>query len=296
MNPNQIGLVGVGLLGSALAQRLSEAGFQVLAYDSDPSRTAMVSGQNLRFSDSARKVAAECRRVVLCLPDSSVVNEVLWGSGPLAGSLSEGATVIDTTTGDPSDTLRTGQRLAERDISYMDATIVGSSTQVREGASTLLVGGALAQFEANRDVFSAWSDRVFHTGPIGSAALTKLLVNQVLGLNRLALAETLALAMGLELDQESLLSILKATPAYSRIMENKGPKMIRGDFSPEAKLAQHRKDVGLILELGRRAAVPLPVSETHLEMLDLAISSGWGELDNSAVIRAFIPADDKARP
>jgi 3-hydroxyisobutyrate dehydrogenase-like beta-hydroxyacid dehydrogenase len=267
-------MVGVGLLGSVLAEKLSQAGFEVWVYDKDPAKSESLSCPNLSIAHSAGEVASACQRIVMCLPDSNRVTEVLWGTARMADHLTTNSTIIDTTTGDPQDTTTTGARLSLEGKTYLDTTVVGSSAQVREGNATILVGATHQDFESNRDVYSAWSDRVFHTGPLGSAALTKLLVNQVLGLNRLALAECLALAMKINLNPEQLLTILKATPAYSRIMDNKGPKMIQGDFSPEARLSQHRKDVGLILELGRRAGIALPASKTHHEVLDAAVASG----------------------
>jgi 3-hydroxyisobutyrate dehydrogenase-like beta-hydroxyacid dehydrogenase len=84
-----------------------------------------------------------------------------------------------------------------------------------------------------------------------------------------------------------LLDVLKSSAAYSRIMDRKGPKMIAKDFSPEARLAQHRKDVGLILRMAERCEAKVPLSNLHAQLLDQAISSGWGDLDNSAVVEIF---------
>ena len=152
---------------------------------------------------------------------------------------------------------------------------------------TLLVGGEGDQFETNKDLFAAWTDRVFHMGPVGAGATAKLLANQVLGLNRLVFAESLALAEKAGVDTLLLLDVLKSSAAYSRIMDRKGPKMITKDFSPEARLAQHRKDVGLILRMAECCSAEVPLSKLHAQLLDSAISSGWGDLDNSAVVEIF---------
>jgi len=285
--PSTIGLVGVGLLGSAIAERLASASFSVIAFDVAAQKLHAIAPHGITAATSPAEVARRCRRVVLSLPNSDVVAGVIEGSAGLAGAAAAGATIVDTTTGDPEATVAIAARLNRKGVAYLDATVAGSSTQFRQGQATLMVGGDAAAFEACRDLFAAWSERVFHTGPVGSGQRTKLLVNQVLGLNRLVLAESLALAEACGVDPARLLEILQATPAYSRVMDTKGAKMIAADFAPEARLAQHRKDVGLILEMARRAGGNLPVSTLHAELLDAAVAAGLGDLDNSAVIQVL---------
>jgi 3-hydroxyisobutyrate dehydrogenase len=115
----------------------------------------------------------------------------------------------------------------------------------------------------------------------------KLVVNLVLGLNRAVLAEGLTLARHLELDLPQTLAVLKAGAAYSTVMDAKGAKMLSGDFAPQARLSQHAKDVRLILAAAGQSGVDLPLSQVHRELLERALAAGLGELDNSAIFRAF---------
>ncbi len=115
----------------------------------------------------------------------------------------------------------------------------------------------------------------------------KLALNLVLGLNRAVLAEGLTFAEALGLDPQVALAVLQAGPAWSRVMETKGAKMLRRDFVPEARLSQHLKDVRLILAAGERAGAPLPLSALHQELLERAEAAGFGAADNSAVIEAW---------
>ena len=115
----------------------------------------------------------------------------------------------------------------------------------------------------------------------------KLVLNLVLGLNRAVLAEGLAYAAACGLDPAAALDILRAGPAYSRAMDVKGPRMLQGDYTPEARLAQHHKDVGLILASGAEAGASLPLSRVHDELLRAAEQAGLGEADNSAVYEVF---------
>jgi 3-hydroxyisobutyrate dehydrogenase-like beta-hydroxyacid dehydrogenase len=115
----------------------------------------------------------------------------------------------------------------------------------------------------------------------------KLVTNLVLGLNRAALAEGLALAYSLGLDLPMTLAVMRGGAAYSKIMDTKGERMIRGDFAPEARLSQHLKDVRLIVDTGQQAGLPMPFSAAHRDVLESAESAGLGELDNSSIIRVL---------
>jgi 3-hydroxyisobutyrate dehydrogenase-like beta-hydroxyacid dehydrogenase len=274
-----IGLVGVGLLGTALAERMLACGHELLTFDQNPEQTKRIAA-----AGSAREVASRCDTVVLCLPDSRVVSAVIE---QLGDSLRPGTLLIDATTGDPDDTARLAAALRQRGVGYVDATIAGSSEQVRGGEAVVLVGGEAADVERAESVLSAWSDVRFHLGPSGSGARMKLVVNLVLGLNRAVLAEGLALAEASSIEPARALEVLKATPAYSTAMDTKGPKMVARDFSPQARLSQHLKDVRLIRALAARHGASVPLAEIHEQLLAQAVAMGLGDADNSAVFGVY---------
>ncbi len=281
MKPRSIGLIGLGLVGSALAERLRRAGFRVVGFDVDASRRRTFNKLGGHAVESAAEVFAACDRVILSLPNSDVVQSVLREVAP---QLRRGLRIIDTTTGEPDATARLGAKLARRGVRYLDATIVGSSAQISAGDVLVLAGGKRADFAGSRDVFATFAKQSFHVGPCGSGARMKLVVNLVLGLNRAVLAEGLAFAKHLGVPQKDALRILKAGAAYSRIMDTKGEKMIAQDFTPQAKLSQHLKDVRLMLAA---SSIPLPLTTTHRKLLEKAEMLGFGEADNSAIIKAF---------
>ena len=285
-----VGLVGAGLLGQAIATRLLAAGVPVIGWDvHEPAREALVEMGGVAANGPAAVLG--CGRVILSLPDDRVVAEVLGESGD---SLASGTIVIDTTTGDPENQAETGRRLAERGVFYLDATVGGSSRHVREGTAVVMAGGSHDAFVACGDLLKTFTSQVFHVGDCGSGSRMKLVVNLVLGLNRAALAEGLALAGGFGLDLDLALRCLQAGPAWSRAMDDKGQKMISGRFEPQARLSQHLKDVRLILEAGRNLGVGLPLSGVHEALLGGVEAAGYGDDDNSAVIRAWGVHGDEA--
>jgi 3-hydroxyisobutyrate dehydrogenase-like beta-hydroxyacid dehydrogenase len=178
-------------------------------------------------------------------------------------------------------------------VHYLDAPISGSSEQTRRGETTVLVGGEQSAFEACADLWPILAQKVFHVGPYGSAVKIKLVSNLVLGLNRAALAEGLVYAEILGVLPQAALEVLCGSMAYSRVMDVKGHKMITGDFTVQARLSQHLKDVRLILESAAAAGLSLPLSETHCRLLELAEDAGLGNMDNSAIIKAIQTASRK---
>jgi len=282
---NRIGLIGLGLVGTAIAESLLSQQFDVVGFDISPQRCHQLEKSGGKSMSSAADVADRVERVILSLPDTTVVLQVVEDPKGILDAESLPTHIIDTTTGDPEETMSLAQRLAEHGIAFLDSTISGSSRQVRERKAVLMVGGDKAEFEKCRDIFSALTEKIFYVGPSGSGSKAKLASNLILGLNRLALAEGLVFAEKLGLDLEAFLDLLKATPAYSAIMDTKGEKMLRDDFAPQARIRQHHKDVALILKYAERMGQELPLSKAHLDVLEKSIASGDADLDNSAIIK-----------
>ncbi len=279
----RVGIIGIGLVGSALAERLLAAGFEVAGFDAQAAQNDALSKLGGQPLGSADEVAKLCETILLSLPTSDIsavtIEEIKLH---LAGK-----TILDTTTGQPEAMASLGQQLADIGCDYLDATIAGSSSQVRDGNVIVMLGGTKAAVSRCEKLLTAFAKQWFHLGPWGSGARMKLVVNLVLGLNRAVLAEGLSFAKSVGVDQRQALEVLKAGPAFSRVMEIKGEKMLARDFSPQARLAQHHKDVKLILAEAARADVTLPLSQLHNELLASLVAAGDGDLDNSAILKAF---------
>lgn len=278
---NHIAIIGLGLMGTAMTERLLEHGFQVSIWNRTREKAAPLVARGATWCDGP---IAACNRVVISLYSSDVVAEVIER---MQAGLRPGQILIDTTTGEPAQTVALAERLAAREVNYLDAPISGSSDQTRRGEATLMVGGDRAAFEACADLWPVLGKNVFYTGSSGSAAKMKLVSNLVLGLNRAALAEGLAFAAAVGIDPAAALEVLKGSAAYSRQMDTKGRKMIEGDFSVQARLSQHLKDVRLMLAAAAEAGLDLPLSQTHRELLEQAEEAGLGDLDNSAIIHVL---------
>ncbi|MGB0596097.1 MAG: NAD(P)-dependent oxidoreductase [Rubripirellula sp.] len=284
MKTKAVGLIGVGLLGSALANRLIKNGFRVHGFDTNESQREALRQSGGIACDSAAEVVQGCEEVFLSLPNSDAVLSLVR---QFRGQFVPNQIVVDTTTGDPRQMVAVGQALADLGVSYLEATVAGSSAQVTAGVVALFLGGDAAVVERAKPLLAAITAKHFYLGPVGNASRFKLVHNLVLGLHRAVLAEGLVFAESLGFDQELTLEILKQTPAQSVVMETKGTRMVERDYGLQARLSQHLKDVRLIRSEAESARASVPLSRVHESLLEQAEELGYGDADNSAVIEAF---------
>lgn len=279
-----VGVIGLGLLGGAIAERLERKGFRTIGYDIDSTAQEKNRGVVSEIAQDCGVLLNRCRRCVLSLPDSRVVTQFFQTQ---SANLREGQILIDTTTGDPSMMRGFAESLSQRRIAYLEACVAGSSHQLRLGEAALLIGGSTELIESVQDVVSGLSEKQYFVGAVGDGAKLKLVHNLILGLNRVVLSEGMGLAEKMGLDLEMTLQVLRETPASSAVMSTKGDKLIRRDYDPQAKLSQHLKDVHLILESAQSVNAYLPLSGIHCDLLQEAERLGFGDRDNIAIYELF---------
>ena len=280
-----VGLIGVGLLGQALAHRLRAAGFDVVGFDVDPAKSAKLAELGGRPAGSVADLARRCDPIVLAVFSTDQVEAVV--EGQLLPALGEGSgkVVLCASTCDPDRIAALGWRVAPRGLRLLETPVSGASGQVSRGEGVGLIGGDPQVVSAVEPVLRAMFPTYFHIGKVGDGGRAKLAVNLILGLNRLAMAEGLIFAERLGLDPSAFLEVARRSAAYSQVMDVKGAKMTRGEFTPEGRVAQHLKDVHLMLEQAERAKQRLPLLEIHADVLEACVRQGEGDLDNSAVIK-----------
>ena len=265
-----IGILGLGLIGSAVAARLNAADYKIVGFD-----PAVPKMQGVTSVCSPNEVFSRSEFVILCLPDGNYVQAVI---DEVQSIIHERHLIINTTTGD-----------ANRPHAQMiEATIGGSSALLRDGAAPLFLGGYKAQISCAQPILDILSSRSFHLGDFGAGAKFKLIHNMAIGLNRAVAAETLCFAEALGFDLNQSLDILLQSPASSTAMAAKGQRMIEAEYQPpQARLAQHLKDVRLILAAAEETSIKVPLTQLHKELLSLAELRGFGNSDNAAIIEAY---------
>lgn len=285
MSGATVGLIGVGLAGTAIAERLLAAGCRVEGYDINPNRLDALERLGGKRVDHLNQMSAET--VFLSLPDADAVQEALLGEGGLFTRAVSVRAVVDATTGDPRVSVQLEKRLRRIGAAYLDAPISGSSAQIRAGEAVFMAGGRRPAFERLRPLLESVLPRAVYIGGPGFGMKAKLATNLLLGLNRAALAEALLFAESQGLDRGGFLELAKATPARSGAIDAKGGKLAREDFTPQSRASQHLKDLRLILECADEADLRLPFADQHARLLERLCADGMGGLDSSAVLLAI---------
>lgn len=283
-----VGIVGLGFVGMALAERLLEAGEEVMGIDPDPARGALLVSLGGHGASSLAQMSRACAAVVVAVYSAEQVEEVLFG----AEGLTEGTdrlTCLCVTTCTPEQATAIARRLEAEGHAFIEYPISGTSAQIRRGEATGLVAGDIEARTDHAALLAALCPQRLEFGPAGDAARAKLGINLVLQLNRVALAEGLAFAEALGLELAAFLTALRRSAAASAVMAGKGPKMAARDFRPESRIAQSLKDADMILETARAAGQELPLMAAQRELLRHAIALVGGDLDSSAVIEAIRP-------
>ena len=281
----RVAVVGVGLMGSSLAKHLVAAGYPVIVHDLDPAKVETLVKLGAKKARAADQIAAEADVIMLSLPNSHIVNDVLTNSLKLFETGREGLIVVDTSTPDPDMSVQMAARLRERGIEMLDGTISGTSEMFAEKNAIFMVGGAEPAYRECEPLFLAASKAAFHMGGNGTGANTKLVVNLVLSLNRMALAEGLTLAAKAGLDQAQALKVLKQSAAYSSAMDQKGERMVKRNFlKPASALSTSYKDSRLILGLGAKLDCPLPLMSLYVQALASEVAKGKTALDPATII------------
>jgi 3-hydroxyisobutyrate dehydrogenase len=283
----RVGLVGIGLMGSAFSHHLRAAGFEVRGFDTNAERLEQFHSRGGIAVDSPAAAAEGARWVVTSLPNSDIVRDVVLGRDGIAQGARSGALIADTTTSRPQDSERLAQELETAGIGFLDAAVSGTSAMAWKKDLIVVAGGSPEQFDACKPLFDGFARAAYRMGPVGAGAMTKLIVNLVLFGNRLALAEGLVLGMKSGMEGESLLEVLKDAACSSKTMIDKGPKMLAGDYSPEGQVKISLKDARLALEQGMRVGSPMLLGALWTQLQQAGYEQGLGELDSVAFIEVL---------
>jgi len=281
-----VGIVGLGLIGIALARRLQAAGYEVHGYDVDAKRNALLAEVGGRPCASLRELGGRCELILIAVLTTEQVESVVEGvekGGPMG--LARGQVLVSVSTADPDRIAALAGRVTPGGVGFIEFPISGNSDQIILGNGVGMSGGERATLEAVAPVLDAIVKKRHHLGPVGAAGRAKLAVNLVGGLNRAVLAEGLAFAESMGLDLPSFLAVLKESAAYNRAMDTRGDKMVNGDFAPHGKVIQSRKDFRLMHDAARRVGQQLPLAAVYLELIEACVAAGESDLDNSAVFK-----------
>jgi putative dehydrogenase len=287
---NTVGVIGIGAMGMAIAKNLRRNGFEVAVRDvrAEAEREAAQSGMVVCPSPAA--VAAQADLIVIVVLNAQQIEEVLFGEDGVTGEPSRGKTVLLCSTIAPQDTERFAQRLGQCGIAAIDGPISGGPGRAESGAMSMMLAAPHDVLARHEPVLATMSSRRFHLGDaIGDGARAKLVNNLLAGINLVAGAEALALGMRIGLDPHKLFDLIRESSGASWVFEDRMARALENDFAPRAFAHILTKDVTLATGMARDAGHPTPLGDAALAAFKETVARGWGELDDAAVIKTYLP-------
>lgn len=286
MTTQRIGFVGLGHMGRPMAGRLAAAGYQVCAFDASPDVMRSIDGSGGLTAAPSLAAAGEAGRVILMLPDSDVVEQVLLGSTGLLASLKPGSLVIDMSSSDPSRTRDLAARAAGHEVTLVDAPVSGGVSGAVAGTLTIMVGGPEPSLRGLRPVLETMGSRVVHAGGTGAGHAVKALNNLMSAAHLLASSEALIAGRRFGLDPAVMLEIINGSTGRSGSTENKWPRyVLTGRYDAGFPVRLMVKDIKLALEIERATGTPSAVSEATVAAWSEALDDLPPDADHTAIAR-----------
>ena len=282
-----VGVVGLGLLGGAVASRLLAAGHAVVGFDVARDRVAALEARGGTGAASPVAVARAADAVLTLLPSLASVEDVVLGPAGLITAARPDEPIVQMSTISPALTERPAAALAERGLAFLDCPVSGTSSMVERGDGILFVGGERALYERWRPVLEAILPRAVYIGRAGQAMVLKLIANLLVALHSAAAAEALGLARRAGLDLGLALDVLAKSAASSRMLEVRGPMMVRDAFPAQMKLDLFMKDLHLIQDAAGAVGAPVPLTDVAERLYAAAMAAGHHREDLAVVIRAL---------
>ncbi len=282
-----VGIIGVGLLGSAVAGVLLQAGYRVVGCDVEPERLASLADVGGHPAGSPAEVARLSGALFTILPTLASLDEAITGRGGVLEGAGPDTIIIQMSTISPGLAVRMDGAARAHGVAFLDAPISGTSSMVARRDGVVTVGGDRAAFERCLPVLEAMAKRVFHVGACGMGSHLKLVTNLIMGLNGVVLAEGLTLARRAGLDPAQTLQILSQGAAGSKILDVRGPLMVEGRFDPTMKIDLFLKDIRLMLEDAQDLHVPLPLTGMMQQLYTAALARGQEKEDLAGIIRLY---------
>ncbi len=279
----KIGFIGLGIMGKPMSKNLIKAGHELTVYDVVEAPVRELQSLGAKTARSSKEVAANTDLIISMLPDSPDVEKAAFGPGGIFEGIRSGSTYIDMSTISPVTTKKLAEEAKARGVRILDAPVSGGESGAIEATLTIMVGGAKPVFDDCLPIFQAMGKNIVHCGQIGSGQVVKA-CNQILVAGVLESAsEALVLGAKAGVDPEIVLKVIAGGYAM-RVLNVRGPLILKRDIKHGFKTRLHYKDLGIALAAGSEYGVPLPVTSLIHEMMGAMKVLGRGETDHSALI------------
>ncbi len=280
----KIGFIGLGIMGKPMASHLLDVGYELFVYDTHPENIEILSSQGATESKNCADVASKVDVVISMVPDSPDVEEVALGEDGIIHTAREGLIYIDMSTIAPGTAVVVAGELSKKGVRCLDAPVSGGETGAKNATLSIMVGGPQDLFNEVKPLFEVMGSTITLCGPSGAGQTVKACNQIQVALNFIGMAEALVLGVKGGVDPAIILKVLSGGYAQTRVMDVRGPKIIKGEFAPGFKSKFHYKDLNIIMDTAKSLGVPLPATAVAHELFTALMASGRGDLDHSAVI------------
>ncbi len=282
------GVIGLGAMGSGMAQSLRRAGYRVFVFDVRPGvAQAFAEGGGVACASLA-ELAAACDVVVSVVVNAAQTESVLYGPDGCAAAMKPGSVFVMCSTVDANWSMAQEKRLAELGLLYIDAPISGGAAKAASGEMTIMSAGVPAAYARAEPVLNAMAAKVYKLGDAAGAGSKVKIINQLLaGVHIAAAAEAMALGLREGVDPAALYEVITHSAGNSWMFENRMAHVLAADYTPLSAVDIFVKDLGIVLDMARASKFPLPLSSTAHQMFMQASTAGFAKEDDSAVIKIF---------
>jgi 2-hydroxy-3-oxopropionate reductase len=282
-----IGFIGLGIMGHPMAGHLMAAGHRVITSTHFQPAPQDLVAKGLVCAPTPRAVAAQADVIILMLPDTPQVEEVLFGVNGVSSGLNPGKIVVDMSSISPIETRKFAKRIIEQQCDYLDAPVSGGEVGAKAASLTIMVGGSDTAFAKVKPLFDLMGKNVTLVGEAGAGQVTKVANQIVVALTIEAVGEALLFASKAGVDPAKVRQALMGGFASSRILEVHGERMIKRSFAPGFRISLHQKDLKLALEGARALGISLPNTATAQELFNACAAHGGSDWDHSAMVKAL---------
>ena len=283
-----VGLVGLGAMGSGMAQSLRRAGFELRVFDVRAGAAEAFARDGGTACASAAELAAGCDVLVSVVVNAAQTEDLLFGSGGAAAALKPGSVFVMCSTVDPNWSIALEQRLQSLGLLYLDAPISGGAAKAASGQMTMMTSGTPEAYAKAGAALDAMAAKVYRLDDRAGAGSKVKIINQLLaGVHIAAAAEAMALGLREGVDPAALYEVITHSAGNSWMFENRMAHVLAGDYTPLSAVDIFVKDLGLVLDMARASKFPLPLSSTAHQMFMQASTAGFAKEDDSAVIKIF---------
>ena len=286
MDKKTIGFIGLGIMGTPMAGHLIKAGHKVVGYDIVPASLEHVTAMGAEAGASSRDVASRVEMVISMVPDSPDVERVYLAEDGVLAGVRPNTLLIDMSTISPVTAKEVAAAAAKKGCPMLDAPVSGGDVGANEARLSIMVGGDPEVFERAVPIFKLMGTPTL-CGPSGAGQTVKACNQIQVALNFIGMAEALVLGAKAGVDPGIIIKVLSAGYAQTRVMDVRGPRIVKGDYAPGFRSRFHYKDLNIIREAARAYGASLPASALAHELFTAMVANGWGDLDHSGVVKVI---------